>query len=339
VRSLVWRFHPSPIYSYELSATSITAVPSSTPLLDALKAAKEASTIKGYHSHYREQSNQPRIRAQELEDEETFNRNAPLLSKSQQDPILHGPPDSLTKDIEKGKEKDDRDKEVGGGGKKGKNKAKAALGPKSPKPTPAAPQPATTSVPSTRPATDSSRPRPATGINARVLAALGATGDARGGAPRKAGRQREVSGGAPNTDNPAQSALTPAPASASGSSSAPAPVLAPPLPAGVIAIPSPLKTSDASSGPPKSRRGKNRSRGGGEGGKETGGTNPAPASTAPPNSADMPRIDDPGQALPPVVPTQRGRGGSSGRGRGGRGRGRGRGGARGTANQPSAPAG
>ncbi|CAE6521032.1 unnamed protein product [Rhizoctonia solani] len=212
------------------------------------------------------------------------------------------------KETEKGKDKD-KDKE--GGGKRGKNKQKekAASGPKSPKPSPAAPQ-----QPTTPSRAESSRARPpaaAAGINARVLAALG------GGAPtgRKGGKQREPSASGAPTGEP-----TPAPVQASAPASASTP--AAPLPAGVIAIPGVIKPAEA---PKKQRGGRGRGRSGGGGGgggssKDGGGGGSAPAALV-----DMPRIDDPGQALPPVAPAQRGRGGG-GRGRGGRGRGRGRGG-------------
>lgn len=299
--------------TYHQLSAAITTEPSSTPLLDALKAAKEASTIKGYHSHYREQSSQPR--KQDLEDDDAFNRNAPLLLKNQQDSAASGGPEPPTREVERGKEKEkegdrkERD-EVGSGGKKGKNRPKPVNGPKSPKPVPSAPQPPTSSAP-TRPTAESSRPRPTARMNAHVLAALGATTLARGG--RKGGRQREISGSTPNADTSTQSTSVPTPAPVT---STPGPITAPPppLPAGVIAISPPLK-------PPKSGRGKGRSRGGPS--NEAGG---GPAPTTPSNPADMPRIDDPNQALPPATPVQRGRGGNPGRGRGGRGRGRGRGG-------------
>ncbi|KAJ1309938.1 hypothetical protein OPQ81_006697 [Rhizoctonia solani] len=168
----------------ELVAQAVTTIPepTSTPLLDALKAAKEANTIKGYHSHYRDQPAQSRSRTQDLEDAETFNRKFPLKNQEST------PPE--TKEGERGKEKE-KDKE--GGGKRNKNKQKdkaaaaaAAAGPKSPKPSPATPQ-----QPSTSSRAESSRARPpaaAGGINARVLAALG------GGPPgRKGGKQREAS--------------------------------------------------------------------------------------------------------------------------------------------------
>ncbi|CUA75053.1 Regulator of nonsense transcripts UPF3 [Rhizoctonia solani] len=260
-----------------IQATTAAAEPTSTPLLDALKAAKEANTIKGYHSHYRDQPAQSRHRTQDLEDAETFNRKAPL--KNQQDPNS-----SETKETDKGK---DREKDRDGGGKRGKNKQKdkapAAAGPKSPKPSSAVPQ-----QPPTPSRAESSRVRPpaaaAAGMNARVLAALGS------GAPpgRKGGKQ---------------------PPSA-------------PLPAGIIAIPVAVKPSET---PKKPRGGRNRGRGGGAPAKESG--------SAATGLGDMPRIDDPGQALSPVATTQRGRGegggGGSGRGRSGRGRGRGRGGGKG----------
>lgn len=324
------------VSTVRLTALPTVMEPSSTPLLDALKAAKEASTIKGYHSHYREQSGQPRTRAQQLEDEETFNRKAHLLPKSQQDSAPHsGPSDAPAKETEKGKEK-----EKEGGGKKGKNKQKGA-GPKSPKPAPATPQsPTSAAAPPNRPAADTSRSRPVVGIGARggLLAALGAATEARSsGASRKASKQRQTSsGGAPSTDVGTQPTAAPAQGSASEPTSAPASAVPPaaPLPAGVIAIPSSLKTPDAGSGPSKNRRGRNRARGGSA--KEAGGSAQASASGAPPTLADMPRIDDPGQALPPATPAQRGRGGNPGRGRGGRGRGRG--GGRGGGGQPETPA-
>ncbi|KAH7340713.1 Smg-4/UPF3 family-domain-containing protein [Rhizoctonia solani] len=276
------------------------AEPMSTPLLDALKAAKEANTIKGYHSHYRDQPAQSRNRTHDFEDAETFSRRVPL--KNQQDP---NPPE--TKESEKGKDKE-KEKDKEGGGKRGKNKQKekgSGPGPKSPKPSPAAPQPPT---PSRAEASRSRPPAAGGGINARVLAALG------GGAPpgRKGGKQREPSASSQPTVEP-----TPGPASAS--------TPAAPLPAGVIAIPGVIKPPET---PKKQRGGRGRGRGGGAPNKESkDGGGGGSAATA---LADMPRIDDPGQALPPVAPTPRGRGGGSGR-RGGRGRGRGRGGAGGGA--------
>ncbi|EUC62084.1 Smg-4/UPF3 family protein [Rhizoctonia solani AG-3 Rhs1AP] len=277
-------------------ATTTTTEPMSTPLLDALKAAKEANTIKGYHSHYRDQPAQSRHRTHDLDDAETFNRKAPL--KGQQD--ANSPE---TKETEKGK---DREKDKEGGGKRGKNRQKekmpAAVGPKSPKPASATPQ-----QPPTPSRAESSRARPpasaAVGMNARVLAALG------GGAPsgRKGGKQRDPSA----SDQP---------------SSEPAPASTPavPLPAGVLAMPAGVKPPET---PKKSRGGRGRGRGGGAVSKESkeGGSGGSAATAL----VDMPRIDDPGQALPPVASTQRGRGeggGGSGRGRGGRVRGRGRGG-------------
>ncbi|KAF8682478.1 Utp21 protein [Rhizoctonia solani] len=284
--------------------TTVIAEPTSTPLLDALKAAKEANTIKGYHSHYRDQPTQPRHRVQDLEDAETFSRKVPL--KNQQDLAQ-----SDTRDVEKSKEKE---KEKEGGGKRGKNKQKEKApgtgpGPKSPKPA------AAQSTAPSRGESSRARPPAGAGINARVLAALG------GGAPpgRKGGKQREPSAsGAPASES------TPAPVSAS--TSAPTPSAAPPtsaasLPAGVIAIPGAIKSPET---PKKSRGGRGRGRGGGGTSGKDGGS----GGLAPTTLSDMPRIDDPSQALPPVASTQRGRGGGggSGRGRGGRGRGRGRGG-------------
>ncbi|KDN51831.1 hypothetical protein RSAG8_00380, partial [Rhizoctonia solani AG-8 WAC10335] len=89
-------------------ATAAPAEPTSTPLLDALKAAKEANTIKGYHSHYRDQPAHSRNRTHDLEDAETFSRRVPL--KNQQDP---NPPEP--KEVEKGK---DKEKDKDGGGKR-----------------------------------------------------------------------------------------------------------------------------------------------------------------------------------------------------------------------------
>jgi hypothetical protein len=308
-----------------------SAEPSSTPLLDALKAAKESSTIKGYHSHYRDQTNQPRTRAQQLDDEQTYNRKAPLFPRTQPDQVLPlNSAEPVAKDMEKGKEKE---KEGGGGGKK-KNKQKAAAvaspgpgpGPSQPKPPPphipkqaAQPHPPTSPSSSRPSVAEPPRARPVVGLNTRggLLAALGAATEARTvTASRKGGggRQRQVSGGAPNSET----ATVQTPGT--------------PLPAGVLAIPpsampTPASTSEAGPTPGKNRRGgKNRGRGAGGGG---GGDLSAPT--------EMARIDDPGQSLPPVPSSQRGRG--SGRGRSGRGRGRGRGGAPAATDQPSAPAG
>ncbi|KAF8758692.1 Smg-4/UPF3 family [Rhizoctonia solani] len=268
--------------------TTAIAEPTSTPLLDALKAAKEANTIKGYHSHYRDQPTQPRHRVQDLEDAETFSRKVPL--KNQQD---LAPSD--TRDVEKSKEKEKKKKEKEGGGKRGKNKQKEKApgtgpGPKSPKPA------AAQSTAPSRGESSRARPPAGAGINARVLAALG------GGAPpgRKGGKQREPSAsGAPASES------TPAPACS----------------------PDPKCCCSyfccvSSRGQIKRGQG-SRAGGGGTSGKDGGSGGLAPTTLS-----DMPRIDDPGQALPPVASTQRGRGGGggSGRGRGGRGRGRGRGG-------------
>ncbi|KAG9126299.1 hypothetical protein FRC07_004037 [Ceratobasidium sp. 392] len=328
---------PTPDINELAAQTSNTLTePTSTPLLDALKAAKESSTIKGYHSHYREQSSQPRSRAQQLEDEQTFNRKAPLLPKSQQDiDTPANPVESASKD-EKGKEKEGG----GGGGGKKKNKQKAAIAA-----TPAVASPGSGSsaqpksapphlpkqAPSTQPSASSSsnrpaageppRPRPVVGSRGGLLAALGVATEARVAASsrKSSGRQRDASGGAPTSEVPTT------------------PTSAAPLPAGVLAIPTSSISTPAPEPPitpGKSRRGgKNRGRGGGSsaigggGGGEGGGASSTPS--------EMPRIDDPGQALPPVASSQRG-GGRGSRGRGGRGRGRGRGGASGAGDQPGA---
>ncbi|QRW27346.1 Smg-4/UPF3 family protein [Rhizoctonia solani] len=112
--------------------TTAIAEPTSTPLLDALKAAKEANTIKGYHSHYRDQPTQPRHRVQDLEDAETFSRKVPL--KNQQD--LAHPIREMWKRARRKKEK-----EKEGGGKRGKNKQKRKLPEQAPVPSHPSPQP------------------------------------------------------------------------------------------------------------------------------------------------------------------------------------------------------
>ncbi|KAG8744764.1 hypothetical protein FRC10_009529 [Ceratobasidium sp. 414] len=321
-----------------------SAEPISTPLLDALRAAKESATIKGYHSHYREQPNQPRTRAQQLEDEQTFSRKAPLLPKSQQDadPVAN-PAEPATKE-EKGKEK-----EGGGGGKK-KNRQKAGKGDKDkdkdgaekreaaaqpkhpshlPKQAPPA-QPSSSASPGRPTVGEPPRPRPVVNARGGLLAALG------GASPRRNnGRQRDVSSGALNPEAPATqpqaASLSQARPSQQPNPEAPAPLNSPrkssgrqrdapsgeaqspttPLPAGVLAIPASAIPTPASAPEPPTTSGRGRRK-----------------------NREIPRIDDPEQALPPVTP-QRGKGGG-GRGRG-RGRGRGGRGASAAGSQPSAP--
>ncbi|KAG8727601.1 hypothetical protein FRC12_022376, partial [Ceratobasidium sp. 428] len=216
---------PTPDINELVTQSNASAEPTSTPLLDALKAAKESSTIKGYHSHYREQSNQPRTRAQQIEDEQTFNRKAPLLPKSQQDA------DSLTNPIEP-PAKEEKGKEKEGGGKK-KNKQKgtatpatvssgpgSSIQPKSPH----LPKqmPSTSSTSSNRPSgSEPPRPRPVVSSRGGFLAALGAATEARvaTSSRKPSGRQRDASGGAPNPEAPTT------------------PTSTTPLPAGVLAIP------------------------------------------------------------------------------------------------------
>ncbi|KAG9097521.1 hypothetical protein FS749_006104 [Ceratobasidium sp. UAMH 11750] len=341
---------PTPDINELVAQPAPSAEPTSTPLLDALRAAKESSTIKGYHSHYREQTSQPRTRAQQLEDEQTFNRKAPLLSKSQQDgePSTN-PTEPATKE-EKGKEK-----EGGGGGKK-KNRQKAGRGDKDkdkdkdnadkreaagqPKPPPphlskqAPPaQPSSSTSPNRPSAGEPPRPRPVLNARGGLLAALNSA------SARKSGGRRDASGGTPNPEAPAtqpqvssssqarpsqqpnpEAPVTPtSPRRSSGrqrdTPSGEAQTPATPLPAGVLAIPAsaiPTLPTPASAPEPPTTPGKGRRK-----------------------NREIPRIDDPGQALPPMPP-QRGKGGG-GRGRGGRGRGRGGGGASSAGNQPSAP--